>query len=171
VLFSSPACGPERQPEEWLLKAWNGDVLVDVIFQTVEGEVGDKQIARGELLTVTSMAMNVLRLEDMFALRLQTLHEHHLDHAALLKMARALHEQVDRNALRARVDHTPDRRVVHALRARLLHDARGARRAEAPGGDERCGEILVRPAGRGPRSHVAFGPVGHAVALSMGRAR
>jgi len=44
---------PERPPEEWLLKAWDGDVLVDVIFETVEGEVTDEHIARGEELTVT----------------------------------------------------------------------------------------------------------------------
>src|SRR5215218_6733276 len=96
----------ERPPEEWLLKAWDGDVLVDVIFQTVEGDVTDELLARGEELTVTSMAMNVLRLEDMFALRLQTLNEHRLDYAPLLKMARALREQVDWNAVRARVRHT-----------------------------------------------------------------
>ena len=98
---------PERPPEEWLLKAWDGDVLVDLIFETVEGEVTDAVITAGEDLTVMSMAMNVMRLEDMFALRLQTLNEHHLEYAGLLKMARALREQVAWDAVRERVRHTP----------------------------------------------------------------
>jgi hypothetical protein len=98
---------PERPPEEWLLKAWDGDVLVDLIFCTVEGVVTDEVIARGEELTVTSVAMNVMGLEDMFALRLQTLNEHHLEYSGLLKMARALRELVDWDAVRERVHHTP----------------------------------------------------------------
>jgi hypothetical protein len=91
---------PERPPEEWLLKAWDGDVLVDIIFETVEGEVTDEVLADGEQLTVMSMAMNVMRLEDMFALRLQTLNEHVLDYSGLLTMARALREQVDWDSVR-----------------------------------------------------------------------
>src|SRR5205807_8145894 len=32
----------ERPPEEWLYKAWDGDVLVDVIFRMVDGTVDDE---------------------------------------------------------------------------------------------------------------------------------
>ena len=120
---------PERPPEEWLLKAWDGDVLVDLIFCTVEGEVTDEMIARGEELTVTSMAMNVMRLEDMFALRLQTLNEHVLDYSGLLTMARALRERVDWDAVRARTASSPFAKAFFTLveeleivpRARLAH--------------------------------------------------
>jgi hypothetical protein len=149
----------ERPPEEWLLKAWDGEVLVDVIFQTVEGVVTDEQLARGEELTVTSMAMNVLGLEDMFALRLQTLNEHRLDYAALLKMARALREQVDWDAVRARVRHTPYGRAFFTM-------LEGLGVVEPPDGERAAAaaaeEVDVRPVDVGARTHAAFGPAADA---------
>ncbi len=149
---------PERPPEEWLLKAWDGDVLVDLIFRTVEGDVSDEQIAHGEQLTVTSVAMNVLRLEDMFALRLQTLNEHHLDYAPLLKMARALREQVDWDAVRARVRHRPYGLAFFTM-------LEGLEVVEPSTGQEHAngaGDVEVRPLDVGPRTRAAFGPVGDA---------
>ncbi len=148
---------PERPPEEWLLKAWDGDVLVDVIFQTVEGEVTDEQIARGEELAVTSMTMNVLGLEDMFALRLQTLNEHYLDYAGLLKMARALREQVDWDAVRARVRHTPYGRAFFTM-LEGLDVVEPPRSEEGSAGDE----VVVRPLDVGPQTQAVFGPAGDA---------
>lgn len=147
---------PDRPPEEWLLKAWDGEVLVDLIFRTVEGEVTDEQIARGEQMTVTSVSMNVLRLEDMFALRLQTLNEHHLDYAALLKMARALREQVDWDAVRARVRHTPYGNAFFTM-------LEGLGVVDPPDGDADGGaDVTVRPVDAGPRTQAAFGPAGDA---------
>jgi predicted nucleotidyltransferase len=147
---------PERPPEEWLLKAWDGEVLVDLIFRTVEGEVTDEVLASGEEMTVTSVAMNVLRLEDMFALRLQTLNEHHLDYAALLKMARELREQVDWDAVRARVRHTPYGRAFFTMLEGLGVVEEPPGRAPAAAEDD----VIVRPLDAGPRSHAAFGPTG-----------
>ena len=149
---------PERPPEEWLFKAWDGEVLVDIIFQSVEGEVTDEVLARGEELTVTSMAMNVLRLEDMFALRLQTLNEHYLDYAPLLKMARALREQVDWAAVRARVRHTPYGQAFFTM-------LEGLEVIEPDDADERAShgdEVAVRPLDDGRRTHAAFGPLADA---------
>jgi predicted nucleotidyltransferase len=144
----------ERPPEEWLLKAWDGDVLVDIIFRTVEGEVTDEVIARGEDLTVTSVAMNVMNLEDMFALRLQTLDEHRLEYAALLKMARALREQVDWDAVRERVRHTPYGMAFFTILEGLdVIPAPEPGRAGADGGG-----VEVRPVTEQPASHSAFGP-------------
>jgi predicted nucleotidyltransferase len=144
---------PERPPEEWLLKAWDGEVLVDIIFETVEGEVTDEVIARGEELTVMSMAMNVMRLEDMFALRLQTLNEHVLDYSGLLRMARALREQVDWDAVRERVRHTPYGLAFFTILEGLEILPRPERHT-APGNGDR---VAVRPVA-GPRSGGALGP-------------
>jgi hypothetical protein len=145
---------PERPPEEWLLKAWDDGVLVDLIFRTVEGEVTDEVLAAGEELTVTSVAMNVLRLEDMFALRLQTLNEHYLDYAALLKMARALREQVDWDAVRARVRHTPYGRAFFTMLEGLgvVEEPQGGASADAED------HVRVRPVDAAAPSHAAFGP-------------
>ncbi|HEV2059544.1 MAG TPA: nucleotidyltransferase [Solirubrobacteraceae bacterium] len=156
-LLTQAGMSPERPPEEWLLKAWDGDVLVDIIFETVEGEVTDEVIARGEELTVTSMAMNVMGLEDMFVLRLKTLNEHHLEYAGLLKMARALREQVDWDAVRARVRHTPYGMAFFTILEGLDVVPRSAPDGEGGNGDR----VAVRPV-EGPRSGAALGPSGDA---------
>jgi predicted nucleotidyltransferase len=152
-LLASHGMTPERPPEEWLLKAWDGDVLVDVIFQTVEGEVTDEVLARGEQLTVMSMAMNVMRLEDMFALRLKTLNEHHLEYAGLLKMARALREQVDWDAVRERVRQTPYGMAFFTILEGLDVVPAPAGEAELRNG----GRVAVRPV-PGPGSGAVLGP-------------
>ena len=152
-LLTDNGLTPERPPEEWLLKAWDGDVLVDIIFQTVEGEVTDEDIAHGEELTVTSMAMNVMRLEDMFALRLQTLNEHHLEYAGLLKMARALREQVDWDAVRDRVRHTPYGQAFFTILEGLELVPAPARESERGNG----ARVDVRPVQR-PHSGATLGP-------------
>ncbi|MBW3607946.1 MAG: nucleotidyltransferase, partial [Actinobacteria bacterium] len=149
-LLTEAGMRAERPPEEWLLKAWDGDVLVDIIFETVEGEVTDETIARGEELTVTSMAMNVMGLEDMFVLRLKTLNEHHLEYAGLLKMARALREQVeggDGLGLRAHRRDPGRRRGVVGNDDRHARDGAVLARAVAGHPDE-AARVLTDPAGR-----------------------
>src|SRR5438445_320137 len=42
---------PEDPPEEWLVKAWDGDVLVDLIFAPKGMEMTDEVIGRGEVLS------------------------------------------------------------------------------------------------------------------------
>ena len=144
---------PERPPEEWLVKAWDVEVLVDLIFETVEGEVTDEVIAAGDELTVTSMAMNVMGLEDMFALRLQTLNEHHLEYAGLLKMARALREQVDWDAVRGRVRHTPYGMAFFTILEGLEVLPPAGAEGEPGNGDR----VAVRPV-EGPHSGAVLGP-------------
>src|SRR5919202_1912440 len=52
-------------PEEWLVKAWDGDTLVDLIFHPKGTPVDDALIARGEVMSVLSMEMRVMALEDV----------------------------------------------------------------------------------------------------------
>src|SRR5215212_4343936 len=49
----------ERPPEEWLVKAWDGDVLVDLIFWPCGLPIDDEVITRGETMSVLSMEMRV----------------------------------------------------------------------------------------------------------------
>src|SRR5690349_16612261 len=46
---------PEDPPEEWLVKAWDGGVLVDLIFAPKGMEMTDEVLARGEVLSVLGM--------------------------------------------------------------------------------------------------------------------
>ena len=44
----------ERPPEGWLVKAWDGDVLVDLIFHPAGGAVGDEHFERATTLEVAA---------------------------------------------------------------------------------------------------------------------
>jgi predicted nucleotidyltransferase len=97
----------ERPPEEWLYKAWDGDVLIDVIFGPRGLAITDEVLARGEQLSVLGLDVPVMALEDMLATKLHALDEHALDYSSLLQIARALREQIDWAALRSRTSASP----------------------------------------------------------------
>src|ERR671914_3119892 len=86
---------PEKPPEEWLWKAWDGDVLIDVIFEPRGLEVTDELIERGEVLHVLGISIPVMAIEDVIATKLRALDEHGLDYTSLIEIARALREQID----------------------------------------------------------------------------
>jgi hypothetical protein len=98
---------PEKPPEEWLFKAWDGDVLVDLIFQPRGLEVTDELIGRGELLHVLGITIPVMSIEDVLATKLLALHEHELDFTGLVRIARAVREQIDWRYLRDRTQQSP----------------------------------------------------------------
>ena len=110
---------PERPPEDWLLKAWDGEVLVDLIFAPLSLRVDDELMAQAERLSVFSIDMRVMRLEDVFATKLMSLNDHYLDFSALLQMARAVREQVDWHEVRGRTGESPYARAFFSLLAEL----------------------------------------------------
>jgi hypothetical protein len=105
----------EDPPEEWLVKAWDGDVLIDLIFHPKGLEITDEVIARGDELAVLSMEMRVMALEDVFTTKLMALSEHSLRYDGLLRMARALREQVDWGAVRRATRESPFARAFFVL--------------------------------------------------------
>ena len=98
---------PEKPPEEWLYKAWDGDILIDVIFGPSGLRPDDDVMARGETLTVMSMDLPVMAIEDVLVTKLNSLTEHSLRYESLLEMARALREQIDWAVVRERAADTP----------------------------------------------------------------
>lgn len=98
---------PERPAEEWLLKAWDDDVLVDLIFHPKGFEVTDEVLERGEEMDVLATRVRVMALEDVLASKLLALGDHSLDFEPALQIARALREQVDWQAVRARTAASP----------------------------------------------------------------
>jgi hypothetical protein len=119
---------PETPPEEWLRKAWDGDVLIDLIHGPRGLEVTDEVIARGELLHVVGITIPVMAIEDVLATKLMALHEHELDYTGVLRIARAVREQIDWPSLRKR---TEDSAFANAFF--LLCDELGIMPAEAHG--------------------------------------
>jgi Nucleotidyl transferase of unknown function (DUF2204) len=105
----------EHPPEEWLLKAWEGDVLVDVIFEPRGIEITDEVIERGDEIHVLGITMPVMAIEDVLATKLMSIDEHELDYSSVLKMARALREQIDWRTVRRLTGDSPYARAFFVL--------------------------------------------------------
>jgi hypothetical protein len=93
---------PEKPPEEWLHKAWDGDVLIDVIYSPRGLQVDDELLGRGEFLHVLGITIPVMAIEDVMATKLLALHEQELDLTSVLRIARSVREQIDWRLLRER---------------------------------------------------------------------
>jgi hypothetical protein len=106
---------PERPPEQWLVKAWDGDTLVDLIYCPKGLPMDDDVIARGEELSVLGMEIRVMALEDVMATKLMALTEHSLRYEGLLQIARALREQIDWATVRSRTQQSPFARAFFVL--------------------------------------------------------
>lgn len=98
---------PERPPERWLYKAWDGDTLIDLIFEPAGIRVTDQLIERGEELNAAGKPVPVMALDDILATKLLALDEHNADYADLILIGRALREQVDWAGLRQRTASSP----------------------------------------------------------------
>jgi hypothetical protein len=105
----------ERPPEGWLLKAWDGDVLVDLIWDLEGLEEPEQLLARAEELSVHAVRMPVLAIDDVVVSMLSALDEHELDLAGPLAIARSLREQVDWREVRGRTAQSPYARGFLAL--------------------------------------------------------
>jgi hypothetical protein len=97
----------ERPPEPWLLKAYDQEVLVDLIFEPAGLEVDDEVIGRSSVLEVFAVPMHVLRPEDLLVTKLMAMTEHTMDYRSCLEIARALREQIDWRELRQRTLGSP----------------------------------------------------------------
>ena len=109
----------ERPPEEWLYKAHDGDALVDLIFEPEGLEVDDDLFARCDTLSVLSLSVPVMALEDVLTTKLCALQETYLEFGSLLQIARSLREQVDWDAVRARTAQSPFARAFFYLAEEL----------------------------------------------------
>jgi hypothetical protein len=105
----------EDPPEEWLVKAYDGDVLVDLIFAPKGMEMTDETIARGQVMSVLGMEMRVMALEDVLVTKLMALSEHALRYESLLAIARALREQIDWEDVRTRTLDSPFARAFFVM--------------------------------------------------------
>ncbi len=98
---------PENPPEQWLLKAYDGDILVDLIFEPSGMRIDDEAIARGEDLSVMAMNVHVMDLNDILVTKLLALDEHSADYGDLILITRSLREQIDWRHLREATAHSP----------------------------------------------------------------
>ena len=102
-------------PEGWLVKAWAGDVMVDLIFRPNGQPVDDDLLDRADEIEVEAMSMKVLLPEDVLAAKLLALSEHSLDFAGVLEPARSLREQVDWDDVREKTSSSPFARAFFTM--------------------------------------------------------
>jgi len=106
---------PERPPEGWLLKAWCGEILIDLIFRPSGGPIGDEHFARAETIDVMAQPLAVASLDDVIATKLLSLSEQEPDFTSVLELARSLREQIDWEWVRERTQSSPFARAFFTL--------------------------------------------------------
>ncbi len=105
----------DMPPEGWLAKAWDGDILIDLLFAPSGTIVDDAFFARCDMMNVAAVRMLVMPIEDLFIGKLLAITEHHLEFAPILEMARALREQVDWDVVREQTTQSAFARAFFAL--------------------------------------------------------
>ena len=106
---------PERPPEDWLLKAYHDDTLIDLIFCPSGGPVTDELLDRAEEREVLAMRIPVSSLEDVLATKLLALTEQEPDYGNVLEIARTLREQIRWDEVRERTEHSPFAKAFFTL--------------------------------------------------------
>ena len=106
---------PDTPPEQWLRKAWDGDILIDLIYEPSGMTIDDEVIARGERMSVMAMEIRVMDLDDILTTKLLALDEHSADYRDLILITRSLREQLDWEQLRERTAASPFARAFFAL--------------------------------------------------------
>jgi hypothetical protein len=82
-------------PEDWLLKVYDGDSLVDLLHRPNERPVTDEMLDQAEELPVSSVTLPVMPATEVMISKLLVLDGHRCDFSELLPFARALREQID----------------------------------------------------------------------------
>ena len=105
----------ETPPEGWLVKLWDGEVLIDLIHTVTGYENVEEILDRAETMRVASLDVPVAQMEDVLTPKLLAFDEHYLDYTGALSAARALRELVDWEVVREKTCHSPYARGFFAL--------------------------------------------------------
>jgi hypothetical protein len=105
----------EIPPEGWLVKMWDGEVLIDLIHTVTGYESVEEILDRAETMRVASLDVPVAQMEDVLTPKLLAFDEHYLDYTGALRAARALRELVDWDVVRDKTCDSPYARGFFAL--------------------------------------------------------
>ena len=97
----------ERPPEDWLVKVYDGDRLVDLIFRPVEKPVTDQTLAAADELRIDSILVPVMPATTLMVHKVLTFSKHYCDFAKALPVARSLREQIDWDAVHRETKESP----------------------------------------------------------------
>ena len=133
----------EKPPEEWLYKGWEGDLLIDLIFDPAGNPVDDAMFERADDLEVQAVAMKVMSLEDVMVTKLLAMREHEVDFDDSLEFARALREQIDWDTVWIQTSASPYARTFFYL-AEQLDILDGRRASLSEGGSSQAPSEAAR---------------------------
>lgn len=71
----------ERPPEDWLVKVYDGDLLVDLMHRPVERPVTDEILADSSIIRVEALALPVLSATLLMEHKLLTFSQHRCEFA------------------------------------------------------------------------------------------
>lgn len=119
----------ENPPEGWLIKAYDGDRVIDLIFKLADQPVSRELLDRAEELDVAATHMPVMDATDLVIAWLRVFSEHQADFAATLTCVRPLREQVDWDRVRAETADSPFAYAFLVLLGHLGGSSRVMRKA------------------------------------------
>jgi hypothetical protein len=97
----------ERPPEDWLVKAFDGDILVDLIHRPVDRTVTDETLADTDVLSIGAIAVPVLSATELMVHRVLTFTEHECCYGGAIALARSIREQIDWDRVRSETKESP----------------------------------------------------------------
>ena len=109
----------EVPPEGWLVKVYDDDRLIDLIFRPVQRPVTDKTLADTDEISVGAVHMPVLSATELMIHKMLTWSAHTCDYAKGLPVARSLREQIDWDRVARENAHSPYAQAFLVLIERL----------------------------------------------------
>ncbi|MCO8272721.1 nucleotidyltransferase family protein [Actinoplanes sp. TRM 88003] len=97
----------EMPPEDWLVKVYDEDRMVDLIYRPVETPVTMETLADTEQISVEAIYMPVLSATQLMVHKLLSYSQHYCDFATGLPVARSLREQIDWARVRRETEKSP----------------------------------------------------------------
>jgi len=85
----------EQPPEDWLVKVYDEDRMVDLIYRPIETPVTDETLRDTEIISVEAISMPVISATQLMIHKLLSYSQHYCDFATGFPVARSLREQID----------------------------------------------------------------------------
>ncbi|MET7751217.1 nucleotidyltransferase [Micromonospora sp. NPDC005367] len=109
----------EHPPEDWLVKVYDDERMVDLIHRPIETPVTEETFADTLVRPVDAIHMPVLSATQLMVHKLLSFSQHYCDFARGLPLARSLREQIDWERVRKETQHSPYAEAFLVLLDRL----------------------------------------------------
>jgi hypothetical protein len=109
----------EQPPEDWLVKVYDEDRMVDLIYRPVESPVTDETLQDTVQISVEAIFMPVLSATQLMIHKLLSYSQHYCNFATGLPVARSLREQIDWPRVRRETIQSPYAEAFLVLLDRL----------------------------------------------------